>query len=98
MQIVFVCLNLTPLSGLFQTARRASLPAEDLALNSLSSLMNRSKGKFTIFQGVDRQWYFRLKAPNGETLCHSEGYTTRQSAQNGVKAVKAYAPLADEEG
>jgi uncharacterized protein len=60
--------------------------------------MTLSKGKFTIFQGTDRQWYFRLRAPNGQTLCHSEGYTTRQSALNGVNAVKAYAPLADVEG
>lgn len=68
-------------------------------MNSLSSLYGiQTKGKFTIFQGTDRQWYFRLKAPNGETLCHSEGYTTRQSAVHGVTAVKAYAPNADVEG
>ena len=79
-------------------ARRAIFPAEDTQLNSLSSMMARSKGKFTIFQGNDRQWYFRLRAPNGETLCHSEGYTTRQSALNGVTAAKAHAPLADVEG
>ena len=60
--------------------------------------MNQSKGKFTIFQGTDRQWYFRLRAPNGQTLCHSEGYTTRQSALNGVTAVKNYATSADVEG
>lgn len=79
-------------------ARRALLPAEGIPLNSLSSLIARPKGKFMIFQGTDRQWYFRLRASNGETLCHSEGYTTRQSALNGVAAVKAYAPLADVEG
>ena len=60
--------------------------------------MTQSKGKFTIFQGTDRQWYFRLRAPNGQTLCHSEGYTTRESALNGVNAVKAYASLANVEG
>lgn len=79
-------------------ARRAILPAEDTPLNSLSSLMRTTKGKFTIFQGADRQWYFRLRAPNGEPICHSEGYTTRQSALNGVNAVKSYAALADVEG
>lgn len=68
-------------------------------MNSLSSLLTRStKCKFTVFQGSDRQWYFRLRAPNGEILCHSEGYTSRQSAINGVTAVKAYAALADVEG
>ena len=85
-------------SGLFQMVRRAILPAEDTPLNSLSSLMRTTKGKFRIFQGTDRQWYFHLRAPNGQILCHSEGYTTRQSAINGVTAVKAYATLADMEG
>lgn len=73
-------------------------PAEEPPLNSLNSLMAQSKGKFTIFLGVDNQWYFRLRAPNGQTLCHSEGYSTRQSAQHGVNAVKGYAANADVEG
>jgi uncharacterized protein YegP (UPF0339 family) len=73
-------------------------PPEENLLNTLSSLMTQSKGKFTIFKGTDNQWYFRLRAPNGETLCHSEGYTTRQSALNGVAAVKSYAIAADVEG
>lgn len=56
------------------------------------------KARFQIFRGVNGQWYFRLRAPNGESICHSEGYTSRQSAANGVAAVKAYAPFADVEG
>ena len=40
------------------------------------------------------QWYFRLKAPNNEIICNSEGYTTRASAEQGVNRVKAYAPAA----
>ena len=68
-------------------------------MNSLlRPLGTQTKGKFTIFQGTDRQWYFRLRAPNGETLCHSEGYTSHQSAVHGVTAVKAYAPNAEVEG
>ncbi|MCA3605736.1 MAG: DUF1508 domain-containing protein [Methylobacterium sp.] len=38
--------------------------------------------------------YWRLKATNGEILCHSEVYTTKQSAQNGIAAVKAIAATA----
>jgi uncharacterized protein YegP (UPF0339 family) len=37
-------------------------------------------------------YFWRLKANNGETLCHSEVYTTKQSAQNGIAAVKQVAP------
>ena len=39
-------------------------------------------------------FYWRLKATNGEILCHSEVYTTKQAAQNGIAAVKAIAPSA----
>lgn len=51
-----------------------------------------NKGKFEIFKGNNGQYYWRLKAPNGEILCWSEGYTTKQNAQNGVDACKKYAP------
>jgi uncharacterized protein YegP (UPF0339 family) len=45
-------------------------------------------GKFEIFTGRDNQYYFRLKASNGEIIGASEGYTTKQSAQNGIDSVK----------
>lgn len=67
-------------------------------MNSLNQLFARTAGKFTVFQGTDRQWYFRLRAPNGESICHSEGYTSRQGAMNGINAVKTYAAAAPVEG
>lgn len=39
-------------------------------------------------------YYWRLKATNGEILCHSEVYSTKQGAQNGIAAVKRLAPSA----
>jgi len=50
--------------------------------------------KFEIFKGNNGWFYFRLKAPNGEIICASEGYSSKQGAQNGVAAVKQYAPTA----
>lgn len=50
--------------------------------------------KFQIFRGRDYQYYFRLIAGNGEIIATSEGYTTKQSAQHGVDAVKRLAPNA----
>ncbi|MAS87324.1 MAG: hypothetical protein CMH30_05025 [Micavibrio sp.] len=47
-------------------------------------------GKFTLFTGRNGQFYWNLKAANGETLCHSEGYTTKQNAKNGIEACKIY--------
>lgn len=37
-------------------------------------------------------FFWRLKAANGETLCHSEVYTTKQSALVGIESVRRTAP------
>lgn len=52
--------------------------------------------KFEIWKSKkDGQWYFHLKAPNGEIIAHSEGYTTKDNCLNGIDAVKGYAPTAE---
>lgn len=47
---------------------------------------------FKIFQGTNRQYYFRLVAANGETILQSEGYIQRDGCLNGIKSVKTNAP------
>ena len=51
-----------------------------------------SSAKFEIFKGRDYQYYFRLKAGNGEIIGASEGYSSKQGAHNGIASVKANAP------
>ncbi|MEL7168845.1 MAG: YegP family protein [Bacteroidota bacterium] len=51
--------------------------------------------KFELYKGRDGQYYFRLKAGNGETIAVSEGYTTKASAKNGIASVKKNAPIAE---
>lgn len=49
--------------------------------------------KFQIFKStLNNQYYFRLKAGNGEIILASEGYTTKQNCQNGIASVKVHAP------
>ncbi len=50
-----------------------------------------SNPKFQVFKGADKQFYFRLRATNGEIICSSEGYTTKQSCLNGIQSVKSVA-------
>ena len=50
-----------------------------------------SNPKFQVFKGEDDQFYFRLKAANGEIICASQGYTTKQSCINGIEAIKTVA-------
>lgn len=45
-------------------------------------------GKFQIKQSVNGQYYFNLKASNGEIILSSEGYTSKQGCLNGIESVK----------
>lgn len=46
--------------------------------------------KFEIFKSTANQnYYFRLKAGNGEIILGSEGYTTRANCKGGISSVKA---------
>jgi len=51
-------------------------------------------GKFEIFEGKDGQFYFHLKAENGEIIAASQAYTTKQSAEHGIAAIKHIAATA----
>jgi uncharacterized protein YegP (UPF0339 family) len=42
----------------------------------------------------DGMWYFHLKAPNGEVIVDSEGYTTKDNCVFGIESVKKNAPTA----
>jgi uncharacterized protein YegP (UPF0339 family) len=44
--------------------------------------------KFSVFQGKDGQFYFKLVARNGEPILASEGYTNKTSCMDGIKSVK----------
>ncbi len=48
--------------------------------------------KFQILTGNEDQFYFHLKARNGEIILSSEGYTTKDSCQNGIESVQENAP------
>lgn len=76
----------------------ASLASPSLVVNDpvLRLGLNLAQGglkiMFEIFKATNGGYFWRLKANNGETLCHSEVYTAKQSAHNGIAAVKLVAP------
>lgn len=50
--------------------------------------------KFQIFRSAaDGQFYFRLRARNGEIVLKSEGYVTKAGCHDGIKSVRANAPF-----
>lgn len=49
--------------------------------------------KFQIFRSsANSEYYYRLRASNGEIILNGEGYKTKQSCQDGIKSVKDNAP------
>lgn len=53
------------------------------------------EAKFVVFKDTSGQYRFRLVAPNGEIIAASESYSTKQACQDGIAAVKKYAPIAE---
>jgi uncharacterized protein YegP (UPF0339 family) len=54
--------------------------------------LNRRAARFEIFQGLDDEFRFNVVALNGEAVLRSEGYASKQKAQQGVDSIKANAP------
>ncbi len=47
--------------------------------------------KFEIYIGADRLYHWHLKGANGEIVCWSEGYSSKQNALNSVNWVRSNA-------
>jgi hypothetical protein len=45
--------------------------------------------KFEIFKGKNDEFYFHLKAGNGEIILASQGYTAKANCQKGLHSVEA---------
>ena len=50
-------------------------------------------GKFEIKKSTNGQFYFNLKAGNGEVILTGETYSSKQGAEGGIESVKTNAPI-----
>jgi uncharacterized protein YegP (UPF0339 family) len=50
---------------------------------------------FRTHQNTKGEWYWLLKSKNNETVCWSEGYTSKSNAINSINWVKANAATAE---
>lgn len=57
-------------------------------------MLTMARPKFEVFKDQSNEYRFRLKAPNGEIIATSEGYTAKASCFNGIESVKKNAPIA----
>lgn len=53
--------------------------------------------KFEIYKDKAGEFRVRFKAPNGEKMLSSEGYSSKAAAKNCIESVKKNAPGADTE-
>lgn len=49
-------------------------------------------GKFVIKKGKNNEYYFNLKADNGQVILSSEGYSSKSGCENGIESVKKNSP------
>ena len=66
-------------------------PIEDTTLKSYTTL---GFPKWEIYTDKAGQYRFRLYAPNGSCIVHSQGYTTKASCKNGIASIVKNAPEA----
>ena len=50
--------------------------------------------KFELYKDKKGEYRWKLVASNGQTIAVGEGYTTKESAKNGIESVKKNAPTA----
>ena len=50
-------------------------------------------GIFEVYTDAKGEQRFRLKAPNGEIILASEGYTTKAACMNGIESVRENSAL-----
>jgi uncharacterized protein YegP (UPF0339 family) len=72
-------------------AERAVATVVGLVQSAARSRAART-ARFQVFRGLDGQYYFHLRAGNGEIVLQSEGYTRRASALAGSASVRANGP------
>jgi uncharacterized protein len=51
-------------------------------------------GSFVVQKSANGQYFFVLKAGNGERIAQSETYNSKAAALNGIESVRANAPTA----
>ncbi len=55
------------------------------------------KPKFEYYKDKKGEWRWRLKGTNGEIVCWSEGYSSKEAVLRSIKWVKQNAPNAEVE-
>jgi uncharacterized protein len=58
------------------------------------SEIQKRRGLYEMKIAKNGKYYFVLKAANGEQIAKSQMYSSKQAAENGIKSIRRYAPIA----
>ncbi len=73
----------------------ANSPKAEITDISLKNPTTAAFPKWEIYLDRAGQYRFRLYASNGNCVCHSHGYTTRQTCKGGIESIKRFAQDAE---
>lgn len=73
---------------------RAIETVQKIVARTTSVLAAPSGAQFQVFRGLDKAYYFHLRANNGEIVLQSQGYSSRTGAVNSATSVKANGAIA----
>ena len=65
----------------------ANAPIAAVEDQTLKTYETKNFPKWEIYQDKGGQYRFRLSAPNGSCICHSQGYTNKTNCKNGIQSI-----------
>ncbi len=77
-------------NGVESVKKNALAEIEDQTLNE-----SKKNPKYELYLDKAGEYRFRLKAANGEVICHGEGYKAKASCKNGIDSIGRNAPEAE---
>lgn len=71
--------------------------AKPSAENGIESVRKNAtdQSRYSVFEGAGGKWYFNLKAANHQVILSSQGYSSKDDAENGCQSVGNHAPDAE---
>ena len=77
-------------NGVESVRKNALAEIEDQTLEE-----SKKNPKYELYVDKAGEYRFRLKAANGEIICHGEGYKAKASCKNGIDSIGRNAPEAE---
>ncbi len=77
-------------NGVESVKKNALAEIEDQTLNE-----SKKNPKYELYLDKAGEYRFRLKAANGEVICHGEAYKAKASCKNGIDSIGRNAPEAE---